>query len=67
MKPNLIKAARKIRGMTQAQVATQLGIARSTVAKWETGANYPRANILPALADLLQCSIDDLLDDDLKK
>lgn len=37
-----------------------LGVSASSVAKWETTNTCPRAELLPALADLLHCSIDDL-------
>lgn len=46
--------------MTQAQLAAELGVKRETVAMWELGMSWPLARILPALADLLCCSIDDL-------
>lgn len=53
-------AARKAAGMTQVAFAAAIGIDRSTVAKWETGKAYPRADMLPAIAEALSCSIDDL-------
>ena len=34
--------ARSKRGLTQAQAAEELGVALSTVARWETGAMEPR-------------------------
>lgn len=54
---------RKIRekvGLTQTQIALQLNVDQTTVAKWEQDGCYPRACLLPALADLLHCTIDDL-------
>lgn len=48
-------------GMTQLDIANLLGLERSTVAKWETGQSLPRAELLPKLADILGCSVDDLL------
>lgn len=51
---------RKAAGMTQAQVAEALGVERATVGMWETGTSWPLALMLPALAGLLCCSIDDL-------
>lgn len=46
--------------MTQAELAKELGIDRSTVAKWETGKANPRVELLPKLAEILNCSIDEL-------
>ena len=51
---------RKAAGLTQAQVAEALGVERATVGMWETGTSWPSARVLPALADLLCCSIDEL-------
>lgn len=51
---------RRAVGLSQQAVANALGIERATVGMWETGASWPSARILPALADLLCCSIDEL-------
>ena len=51
---------RKAAGMTQAQLAAALDVERPALAMWEIGQNWPSARILPAMADLLLCSIDDL-------
>ena len=51
---------RKAAGMTQAQLAAALDVERSALANWEAGYAWPSARILPAMADLLLCSIDDL-------
>ena len=51
---------RKAAGMTQAQLAAALDVERSALSMWEIGINWPSARILPAMADLLLCSIDDL-------
>lgn len=51
---------RKLAGLTQAQLAEVLGVERATVTMWETGVNWPSARVLPLIADLLLCSIDDL-------
>ena len=56
-------AARKAASGTRAQLAEKLGISQTAVAKWETGKAYPRADILPAIAEALGCSIDDLFAD----
>ena len=55
-----IKELRSKVKMTQLDLAQALNVDRSTVAKWESGAAYPRAEQLPAVASVLQCSIDEL-------
>lgn len=45
---------------TQSALAEELGVDRSTIAKWETGKANPRADLLPKLAKALGCSVDDL-------
>lgn len=60
---NQLTARREKAGLSQEEVALALKIDRSTVAKWETGASYPRADKLPAIAALYGCSIDALFRD----
>lgn len=55
-----LQPRRKHAGLTQAELAEALGIERATVGMWETGTSWPSARVLPDLADLLCCSIDEL-------
>lgn len=55
-----IRMMREAKGITQQEMATALNIDRSTVAKWELSRAFPRAEMLPAIARLLECKIDDL-------
>lgn len=55
-----LKDYRQRAGLTQQQLADALGVERATVTMWETGRNWPSASLLPKMADLLLCSIDDL-------
>lgn len=55
-----IEPRRKALGLTQQDMAEKLFVNRATIAMWETGTALPRAALLPAIAKLLQCSIDDL-------
>lgn len=57
-----IKALREARGITQESLAAQLGVSRSAVAMWEAGHNTPPTKILGALADILGCTVDALLE-----
>ncbi len=51
---------RRAVGLSQQAVANALGVQRATVGMWETGSIWPSARVLPALADLLCCTIDEL-------
>ena len=48
------------KNMTQQRLADELGVNRSTVAMWESNASYPRADLLPKIAQVLGCEIGDL-------
>ena len=51
---------RRAAGLTQQELADALGISRSLVAMIETGQAWPSAAFLPAMAEVLGCSIDEL-------
>lgn len=55
-----IREHREAMGLTRIQVADRLGVTKVAVRKWEVGLAMPNADKLPALADLLNCSIDAL-------
>lgn len=57
-----LKQFREAAKMTQGEVAARLQITRSTVAHWERGRNGPNKRILPRVAELYRCSVEDLLD-----
>lgn len=44
-----LKAAREAENLTCAQLAVQLGVDPSTLARWENGSQYPSALALAAL------------------
>lgn len=56
----LIRQKREHANLSQADLAIQMGVARSAVANWETEVALPRTRQLPDLARVLGCSIDDL-------
>lgn len=56
-----IARARKEHGMTQQQLADELGIAQQTLAHYEVGRIGVAAPMLPRLAGLLDLSLDELL------
>ncbi len=55
-----ILAHRKYAGLTQEQLASQLNVSFQTVSKWENGKSIPDALLLPVIANIFSCSIDDL-------
>ena len=54
---------RKRKGYTQEQLAEKMAVSRSAVAKWEANNGLPDVDNLKALAQLLNVSVDYLLDD----
>ncbi|MDR1204665.1 MAG: methyltransferase domain-containing protein [Peptococcaceae bacterium] len=56
-----ISRYRKDLGMTQEMLADKLGITFQAVSKWETGQSVPETVLLPALARMLNISVDKLL------
>ncbi len=56
-----IKDLRESRGLTQAQVARQLGITRSGVNAWEMGLSVPSTQYIVDLAKMYSVSSDYLL------
>ena len=60
---NAIHKIRVKSNLTQEEVARELRIDRSSVAKWETGKADPRADMLVKLAKLFGCTVDELLCD----
>lgn len=58
---NFIKKLRKEKGMTQSQLAEKLNISFQSVSKWETGETLPDTNILLSLCDVLDTTVDTLL------
>ncbi len=55
-----IADTRKLRGLSQAELAEKLGVAPQTVSKWETGVGYPDLAMFPEIARALCVSMDDL-------
>ena len=58
-----IRPRRLALGLKAAGLADALGVSRAAWSQWETGINMPSSAYLPALAELLQCSIEDLYRD----
>lgn len=58
-----LKKARTDAALSQEQLAKKLCVSRSAVAKWETDKGLPDVQNLKGLSQILQVSVDHLLDD----
>lgn len=59
-----IKAARKIKGLSQRSLAEKLGIAFQNLSVWENGKGAPSAKYLMKLSEILAISLDQLTSPD---
>lgn len=59
----LIKAARKKAGMTQAQLAEKLGISYVGVSQWENDLRNPKLDTLQRIASALGVPVQELISD----
>ena len=55
------KKYRMLKNMTQEDIAQLLGITAQSVSKWERNESYPDITFLPAIANILETSIDTLI------
>lgn len=55
-----VRAWRLIRGMTQDQLATAVGVTSISVGNWENGRNEPSARQLEALSAALDVRMDEI-------
>lgn len=58
-----LREARKDAGLSQEQFAEKLSVSRSAIAKWETDKGMPDITNLKAMSQLLDVSVDYLLDE----
>ena len=59
----MVKQKKKTSGLSQEELAEKLSVSRSAVAKWETDKGIPDINNLKYISQVLNVSIDYLLDD----
>ena len=62
-----IAIVRERAGMTQAQLAARLGVTQGAVSQWEKNVTSPRTAVLLQIADVLGCTVDELLRGDAGK
>ena len=59
-----IKKIRESRKMTQSELAERINISTVSLSRYENGVRNPRATELSKMAEVLNCSVDELLRDD---
>ncbi|MBF0991041.1 MAG: helix-turn-helix transcriptional regulator, partial [Atopobium sp.] len=57
----VLQELRKEKGLTQEQLAEQMGVTRRTVSRWETGSNMPDLDILMELSDFYAVDLREIL------
>ncbi|MCG0314534.1 MAG: helix-turn-helix domain-containing protein [Calditerricola sp.] len=58
---NRIRAYRKLKGMTQTELAERLGISVAVLGAVERGMRQPSSALLRAIADVLQVPVEELV------
>lgn len=56
-----IRQRRKELNLTQDELAEKLGVTKASVSKWELAQSYPDITLLPKIAELFNCTVDELL------
>ena len=56
-----LKKLRRERGITQEQLAAELGVSGRTISRWETGSNMPDISLLVEIAEYFDVSIPEII------
>ena len=56
-----LKDLRREKGITQEQLAEELGVSDRTISRWETGNNMPDISLLVEIADFFDVSIPEII------
>ena len=56
-----LKAFRMSKNLTQLEFAKLLNVKRTTVSMWENNKSLPNIDTLKKIAQLLDCTVDDLI------
>ena len=58
---NTIKKIREQKTISQVELSKKVGVSQGAISQWETGQSLPRAELLPKIAEILGCTVDELL------
>ena len=58
---SFLKELRKEKGITQEQMAEELGVSGRTISRWETGSNMPDISLLVEIAEFFDVSIPEII------
>lgn len=56
-----LKEMRKNRHLTQSELASQIGVTRRSIIRWENGQTKPSMKKVDMLAEIFSCTVDELL------
>lgn len=56
-----LQILRKMKNMSQEQLAERLDISRQAVSKWESGNGYPETDKLISICEIFNCSMDEII------
>ena len=56
-----IRDLRKVKKVSQSELAQKLNVSQPAVSMYETGERQPDISLIPKLAEILQCSIEDIV------
>ena len=56
-----IRYVRRLKGMTQLELAEKMGVTDKAVSKWERDLSFPDINSIPKLAEIFEVSVDELM------
>lgn len=59
-----LQSLRKTSNISQEELANQLGVSRQAVSKWESGVSYPEMDKLILMTKIFNCTLDDLVNDE---
>lgn len=62
-----IKTIRKLKGLSQEELAIKLNVVRQTISKWEQGLSVPDSELLVSLSDALDTSVSTLLGENVEE
>lgn len=61
-----LQSLRKKSNLSQEALADKLGVSRQAVSKWESGTSYPEMDKLIMMSKIFKCTLDDLVNDEVK-